>query len=260
MNTSGKIILQTKGLSVHARSQKIIENISISLHENEIFSIVGPSGSGKSTLLRVLNRLADIENRLQVTGEVTYLGKSIFSCCSVHELRRQVGMVFQKPCIFPGSIARNILFGARHLGRLTKLDQETMIESVLHKAHLWSEVKDRLKQPASELSLGQKQRLAFARVLAVNPSVLLLDEPTSSLDPHSSRQIESALLEMKASKSILLVTHDLGQSRRISDRTAFLSVSGESGQIIEMGPTERLFSAAAEEETREFLQLNPIFL
>lgn len=242
-------LLDVRHMGVTARSGPILHDISLKVYEREMVSLVGPSGAGKTTVLRVLNRLADLESKLDVTGEVFYRGRNILSFYPVNDLRRRIGLVFQKPCVFPGSILRNVLFGVRHHRRLRAREALQFAECVLRKAHLWNEVKDRLGGPASQLSLGQKQRLAFGRVLAVDPDILLLDEPTSSLDPHSTHEIEQALLEMKRSKSIVLVTHLLEQSRRVSDRVIFMS----GGRIVEAGPTSDLFESPQYEETRHYL-------
>lgn len=245
-------LLEVEGLNVYCGSQPIVKDVSFHLDHNEIVTIVGPSGSGKTTILRALNRLADQEGGLKVEGNVLFRGEDIFQCCSINRLRQHIGLVFQKPCVFPGSIGRNVLFGVRHHKRMRKPEADMLVEAVLKKAHLWDEVKDRLNQPASQLSLGQKQRLVFARTLAVDPQILLLDEPTSSLDPHSTLEIEKALIEMKANKSILLVTHLLEQGRRISDRIIFLSARQGYGRIVEEGTTQKLFGSPEFEETKRY--------
>lgn len=244
-----KIVIEAKNISVHASSHQILTGINFFACERELVSIVGPSGGGKSTLLKVLNRLADLDNNLIVKGQAFFQGKNIFKDINPYELRKKVGLVFQKPCIFPGSILRNVLFGIRHHQHIKRSTETEIAELYLRKAHLWDEVKDRLHHPATQLSLGQKQRLAFSRVLAVDPDVFLLDEPTSSLDPHSTQEIERALLEMKNTKSIVLVTHLLEQSRRISDRVVFMS----KGRIIEGGNTKDLFERPRHEETKLFV-------
>lgn len=223
MSLNSEITLEAKNICVDAPLRTILSEINFKVHERELVSIVGPSGGGKSTLLKVFNRLADLENKLTVRGQVFYRGQNLFKDIPVNDLRQKIGLVFQKPCIFPGSILRNVLFGVRHHQNLKRQAGLDLAEEFLRKAHLWDEVKDRLNQPASELSIGQKQRLAFSRVLAVDPDILLLDEPTSSLDIHSTSEIERALLEMKNKKSIVLVTHLLEQSHRLSDRVIFLS-------------------------------------
>jgi len=199
--------------------------------------------------------LADEEPGITVKGDILFNGADIFTSYKINELRRRIGMVFQKPCIFPGSIYRNVLFGARHHKTMKEKEKNVLVESMLRKSHLWEEVKKRLKEPASKLSIGQKQRLVFARTLAVDPEILLLDEPTSSLDPHSTIEIEKALNEMKSSKSIIVVTHILDQAKRLSGRVIFLSASSGSGRIIEEGPAEDIFNRPAHEETKRYFSV-----
>jgi phosphate transport system ATP-binding protein len=247
------IVLEVGSMNVWAQSHQLLRDISFQLLEQEILTIVGPSGSGKSTLLRVLNRLADLENGLEVKGTVLYRGKSIFGCCSIDFLRTKIGILFQRPCIFPGSITKNVLFGVRHHQKIKEADKPFLIEAVLRKVHLWEEVKNRLNQSAMILSIGQKQRLAFARVLAVNPDVLLLDEPTSSLDPYSTRKLEETILELKNSKSIILVTHSTGQGEKLSDRMLFLSAAHGPGQIIQQGHAHEILKTPQAEEIKRYL-------
>ncbi len=246
-------ILNLEELTVSAKNQILVDNISFTLKQGEIISLIGASGSGKSTILRSINRLADYDSGLDVQGKILLHGKDIYRDFSINQLRTHIGLVFQKPCIFPGSINRNVLFGVRHHRHLNKEDATGLVEDVLKKAHLWQEVKDRLHQPAENLSIGQKQRLSFARTLAVDPEVLMLDEPTSNLDPHSTNEIERCLLEMKDSKSIILVTHSLEQGRRVSDRTIFLSATSGVGRVIEEGDTVLLFRKPELEETRKYM-------
>ncbi len=246
--------LKVKNLSVLSGKEQIVKNISFSLNENEIVALVGPSGAGKSTILRSLNRLADKESGLKVEGEVLYDGKNIFTSYSLNELRRKIGLVFQKPCVFPGSIYKNVLFGIRHHKSLKKSEADDLVESMLKKSHLWREVKDRIYKSANILSLGQKQRLAFARTLATDPDILLLDEPTSSLDPYSTHEIEQVLLELKQNKSILLVTHLLQQGKRISDRVLFISSSNGPGEIVEEGTVSEIFDNPKNNETKIYFQ------
>lgn len=246
--------LLVKNLSVFAGSEPIVKNISFSLQKNEILTLIGSSGAGKSTILRSLNRLADKESGLKVSGEIIYKEKNIMNGYSINELRRKIGLVFQKPCVFPGSIYRNVLFGIRHHKKLKKSEADDLVENMLKKSHLWNEVKDRLHKSANILSLGQKQRLAFARTLATNPDILLLDEPTSSLDPYSTHEIEQVLRELKQNKPILLVTHLLEQGKRISDRVLFISSSKGFGEIVEEGATKEIFNNPQSMETKVYFQ------
>lgn len=207
MSLLNQAVLETVNVSVKSASGNILIGVSLKIHERELVSIIGPSGGGKSTLLRTFNRLSDLESGLKVSGQVIYRNKDVRDYKNIDDLRHKIGLVFQKPCIFPGSILRNVLFGARHFRRF-KSKKESLIfaEQILIQARLWNEVKDRLNRPASELSIGQKQRLAFGRVLAVDPDVLLLDEPTSSLDPHSTAEIEKALTEIKMKKAVQILS------------------------------------------------------
>ncbi len=235
-------VLSIRELSVAAARRRILENVSFDLYEGEILSIVGPSGSGKSTLLRAINRLADLENGLRVAGTVRYRGKDIRSAFPVHQLRARIGMVFQKPCMFPGSILHNVLFGARHHRRFGRGEAIHLAEAMLRKSSLWNEVKDRLEHPAVELSLGQKQRLSLARILAVDPDVLLLDEPTSSLDSRSTEQIECTLMELRRTTPMLLVTHLLPQAQRLSHRMLRLSALDGVGRVAGEGSAETILA------------------
>jgi phosphate transport system ATP-binding protein len=232
MSAGGKpAVLQVRGLAVKSGSAAILEGIDFDLCENEIVSIAGPSGSGKSTLLRALNGLAQEMSGMTVTGEILYRGRDLLKAAGRDLWRKKIGLVFQKPCVYPGSIERNVLFGARHHARLNGRQKKLLAERVLRQAHLWEEVRDRLGRPASELSLGQKQRLTFARALAVDPEVLLLDEPTSSLDPHSTEAVEKTLLELRETKTILLVTHQMRQARDLSGRVLLMSRTDGVGRL-----------------------------
>lgn len=242
-----------QNLSVHAQAHPIVQDINFQLNKGQLTTIIGSSGSGKSTILRAINRLADKESQLQVSGTILYQNRDIFNCCPVNDLRRDISLVFQKPCIFPGSIRRNVLFGIRHHRKMSRSQQNELVERVLRDAHLLEEVKDRLNKPAHILSLGQKQRLAFARSLAVDPAVILLDEPTSSLDPHSTVEIEKALLKLKVNRTILMVTHSLDQGRRVSDHVIFMANSQGCGQIIEQGAVEQLFENPQHPDTQRYL-------
>ncbi len=248
------VILSVRSLEVRTLSRAILGGVSFELQESELVSVVGPSGSGKSTLLRALNRLAGETPGLMVSGEVLYHGQNIFSCCRVHELRKNIGMLFQKPCVYPGSILRNVLFGVKHHQKLNAKLAADISERSLRKAHLWEEVKDRLHHPAFELSMGQKQRLCFARLLAVDPEILLLDEPTANLDPHSTLEIEKTLMELKDSKSIILVTHLLSQARRLSDRVIMISAASGTGIIVEDGSAAEFFENPKALETQAYLK------
>lgn len=215
--------IQIKNLTVTYGSMKVIDDFSCEVKENSVTAIIGPSGCGKSTLLRSLCRMNDRIAEFHLTGQVLMKGKNIYHPdVDVYELRRRVGMIFQKPCVFPKSIFENVLFGVKH--RIDKKDYEPLVERVLTEVNLWKEVKDRLKNLATTLSVGQQQRLAIARTLAVGPEVLLLDEPTSSLDPESAAAIESLIESLKTHHTILLVTHLHEQAEKVSDNLIFCNI------------------------------------
>ncbi|RMF69846.1 MAG: phosphate ABC transporter ATP-binding protein, partial [Calditrichaeota bacterium] len=228
----------------------VLREIELTLREFQVNCIVGPSGSGKSTLIRSINRMNDEVEGYVCKGAIRVNGRNILSRSeNVARLRTEVGMVFQKPCVFPKSIAENVLFGLQHLRKLSKHERLEVVEENLKAASLWREVRHRLNDPASSLSMGQQQRLCIARTLAVKPKIILLDEPTSSLDPVSTRAIESLMLELKKNYTIVFVTHNIQQARRIADYLIFLC----NGQIIEQGPKERLFLHPEKEQTRKYL-------
>jgi len=248
------IVLETLNLEVQVRERTILQNISLQVASGEILGIIGPSGAGKSTLLRCFNRLSELTPGLRVRGEVRLMGSSIYAPeLDVNVLRARVGMLFQEPVVFPVDIRENVLFGAKRLRKLSKEEQDELVESNLREVALWEEVRDRLKQPAAKLSVGQQQRLCLARTLAVRPEVLLMDEPTSALDPRSTSAIEELLLEMKSRHSIVLVTHNLRQARQISDRVAVVCLRNGVGQIVEQGDSAAVFNAPSAPEFRDYL-------
>jgi len=227
----------------------VVNNLSVDIPAKGVTCIVGPSGSGKSTLLRSLNRINEGMPGCQVKGHIHVKGRCIINDFpNVTDLRSKVGMVFQKPCVFPCSIKDNVLFGIRGK-KINKLERVVLVEESLKAAALWKEVSHRLDAPAHTLSLGQQQRLCIARTLAVKPDILLLDEPTASVDPVSARSLESLILTLKADYSILMVTHDIRQTRRVADHVLFLC----EGEMIEMGSTSHMFSPNAKLKTRTYL-------
>ncbi len=230
-------------------SKPILQNINVGFASNSITAIIGPSGCGKTTLLRSINRTAEMERGFKSQGDIRVLGESIKEVKSLSSLRRQVGMVYQTPVALPLSIRENVLFGPRYYGVKSRRQLDGITEKCLGQVALWDEVKDRLKKPASQLSGGQKQRLAIARALAVEPRVLLLDEPCSSLDPASTSLIEELLARLAEGLCIIIVTHNLFQARRISNETAFIL----DGKLIEKAPTPILFSSPHSSETRGFV-------
>lgn len=226
-----------------------LKNINLDLEENKITAFIGPSGCGKSTLLKSINRMNDLIEGCKITGNILLDNKNIYTDYDVNELRKKVGMVFQKPNPFPMSIYDNIAYGPRTHGIKSKSKLDDIVESSLQKAAIWNEVKDRLKKNALSLSGGQQQRICIARALAVEPEVLLMDEPTSALDPISTSKIEDLVLELKKDYSIIMVTHNMQQATRVSDKTAFFLM----GNIIEYDNTDKIFSMPEKKETEDYI-------
>ncbi len=234
-----------------------VERVSLDMLERDITAFIGPSGCGKSTLLRCLNRMNDLIPGATVTGEVRYHGQDLYAPeVDAVQVRKRIGMVFQKPNPFPKSIYDNVAFGARVQGRKGALDE--FVESALRRAALWDEVKDRLKQNAFGMSGGQQQRLCIARALAIEPDVILMDEPASALDPISTAAIEDLMLELKQRYSIVIVTHNMQQAARVSDRTAFFTVAKVEegkrvGTLVELNPTEKIFTNPDDKRTEDYV-------
>ncbi len=227
-----------------------LHHIRMDIPDRAITALIGPSGCGKSTFLKTLNRMNDLIPSVRTTGEVLYEGKNIFSpSVDVNILRKKVGMVFQKPNPFPMSIYDNIAYGPRTHGMKSRVKLDDIVERSLRGAAIWDEVKDRLKKNALGLSGGQQQRLCIARALAVEPDVLLMDEPTSALDPISTSKIEELALSLKGKYTIVIVTHNMQQAVRISDKTAFFLL----GEMIEFGDTEKIFSLPADKRTEDYI-------
>ena len=227
-----------------------LKNISLPLHDRRVTAFIGPSGSGKSTLLRILNRIYELYPGQVATGEVLVDGENILSPgLDINLVRAKIGMVFQKPTPFPMSIHDNIAFGIRLYQRLSKSDLDDRIESALRRAALWEEVKDKLRQSGLGLSGGQQQRLCIARAIAVQPEILLLDEPASALDPISTQRIEELIAELKSDYCIAIVTHNMQQAARSSDYTAFMYL----GELIEFDETERIFTHPQEKRTEDYI-------
>lgn len=219
------------------------------MKEKEITAFIGPSGCGKSTLLKSLNRMNDLVEGCKITGDILLDGEDIFGDMDVNILRKRVGMVFQKPNPFPMSIYDNIAYGPRTHGIRSKAQLDEIVETSLKNAAIWDELKDRLKKSALGLSGGQQQRLCIARALAVKPEVLLMDEPTSALDPISTSKIEDLAMELKNEYTIIMVTHNMQQAARISDKTAFFLL----GEVIEYDETEKLFSTPQDKRTEDYI-------
>ena len=229
---------------------KALKGINLNIQANEITAFIGPSGCGKSTFLKTINRMNDLIPDVKITGEIKYKEQNIFAPnVDVNDLRREVGMVFQKPNPFPMSIYDNIAYGPRTHGVKNKAKLDDIVERSLRGAAIWDEVKDRLKKNALGLSGGQQQRLCIARALAVEPEVLLMDEPTSALDPISTLKIEELAEELKKKYTIIIVTHNMQQAARISDKTAFFLL----GEVIEFGETEQIFSMPKNKKTEDYI-------
>ena len=226
-----------------------LKNINMNIPENKITAFIGPSGCGKSTFLKSLNRMNDLVEGCKITGDVRLDGEDIYGKMDVNQLRKRVGMVFQKPNPFPMSIYDNIAYGPKTHGIHSKSKLDEMVETSLKQAAIWDEVKDRLKKSALGLSGGQQQRLCIARALAVNPEVILMDEPTSALDPISTSKIEDLVIDLKNDYTIIMVTHNMQQATRVSDETVFFLL----GEVIESGNTEQLFSLPQDKRTEDYI-------
>lgn len=245
-----KVVYETKGLNLWYGDDQALKNIDLTINENEVTAIIGPSGCGKSTYIKTLNRMVELIPSVRTSGEILYRGKNIFDkSYRVEELRTQVGMVFQKPNPFPKSIYDNIAYGPRIHGIRDKKILDEIVEKSLRGAAIWDEVKDRLKENAYGLSGGQQQRLCIARCLAIEPDVILMDEPTSALDPISTLKIEELVQELKKNYSIIIVTHNMQQAARISDKTAFFL----NGEVVEFGDTDSIFSNPADKRTEDYI-------
>lgn len=242
-----KIIIEN--LDLYYNSFQALKNINLCIPEKEITAFIGPSGCGKSTLLKSINRMNDLVEGCRITGKIILDNADVYSDIDVNLLRRRVGMVFQKPNPFPMSIYDNIAFGPRTHGIKSKIDLDERVEKSLRDAAIWDEVKDRLKKSALGLSGGQQQRLCIARALAVHPEVLLMDEPTSALDPISTSKIEELLFELKKDYTVIMVTHNMQQAVRISDKTAFFLL----GEVVEFSSTEKMFSSPESKKTEDYI-------
>ena len=243
-------IMTVQGLNLWYGDHQALHDISLNIPEKSITALIGPSGCGKSTFLKTLNRMNDLIPGVKITGDVRYRDQDIFAPgTDVNELRREIGMVFQKPNPFPMSIYDNIAYGPRTHGVKNRAKLDEIVEKSLRGAAIWDEVKDRLKKNALGLSGGQQQRLCIARALAVEPEVLLMDEPTSALDPISTSKIEELAMQLKEQYTIVIVTHNMQQAVRISDRTAFFLL----GELVECGDTQQLFSQPQDKRTEDYI-------
>ncbi|MBQ7883138.1 MAG: phosphate ABC transporter ATP-binding protein [Phascolarctobacterium sp.] len=238
-----------KDLNLFYGDFQALKNINMNICEREITALIGPSGCGKSTLLKTLNRMNDLIEDCRLEGKVFLAGEDIYNCANVSLLRKRVGMVFQKPNPFSMSVYDNIAFGPRTHGVTKKSQLDEIVEESLRKAAIWEETKDRLKKNALQFSGGQQQRLCIARALAVQPEVILMDEPTSALDPISTMKIEALAMELKKDYTIVIVTHNMQQAARISDKTAFFLL----GDLIEFGDTKEIFSKPHQKKTEDYI-------
>ena len=239
-----------KGLDLYYGDFHALKDVNLDINAKEITAFIGPSGCGKSTFLKTLNRMNDLVEGCKITGDVRLDSENIYSGMDVSQLRKRVGMVFQKPNPFPMSIYDNIAYGPRTHGIHNKAKLNEIVETSLRQAAIWDEVKDRLNKSALGMSGGQQQRLCIARALAVQPEVILMDEPTSALDPISTSKIEDLVIELKKDYTIIMVTHNIQQATRVSDKTVFFLL----GEIIESGDTEKLFSVPTDKRTEDYIK------
>jgi phosphate transport system ATP-binding protein len=253
-------VIETQGMSVYYGDFRAVADVNLGFATNEISALIGPSGCGKSTVLRSLNRMNDLIIGARTEGEVHYHGENIYADgIDPVRVRRTIGMVFQKPNPFPKSIHDNIAWGAKVNGyKGSKLEMEELVEQALRSAALWDEVKDKLGESGYSLSGGQQQRLCIARAIATKPDVILMDEPCSALDPIATLRIEELMLELKREYSIIIVTHNMQQAARVSDKTAFFNVKlseegMRTGHMVEFSPTEQLFTSPKESETEDYI-------
>lgn len=248
--TSGKVPeIQVRNLELFYGDNKALKNINLDIESKKVTALIGPSGCGKSTFLRTLNRMNDLIDNVKITGEITIGGKNIYKDIDEIDLRKKVGMVFQKPNPFPMSIYDNVAYGPRLHGVKDKKTLDGMVEKSLKGAALWDEVKDRLKKSALGLSGGQQQRLCIARTIAVSPEIILMDEPTSALDPISTIKMEELMYELKKKYTVVIVTHNMQQAGRIADKTAFFL----SGEVVEYGDTSDIFYKPRDKRTEDYI-------
>lgn len=248
--TSGKVPeIQVRNLELFYGDNKALKNINLDIESKKVTALIGPSGCGKSTFLRTLNRMNDLIDNVKITGEITIGGKNIYKDIDEIDLRKKVGMVFQKPNPFPMSIYDNVAYGPWLHGVKDKKTLDGIVEKSLKGAALWDEVKDRLKKSALGLSGGQQQRLCIARTIAVSPEIILMDEPTSALDPISTIKMEELMYELKKKYTVVIVTHNMQQAGRIADKTAFFL----SGEVVEYGDTSDIFYKPRDKRTEDYI-------
>ncbi len=244
-----KVCFSIEDVNLYYGKFHALKNINMKINRGEVTAFIGPSGCGKSTFIKTLNRMNDLVEECKITGKILLDGEDIYKNCNINLLRKRVGMVFQKPNPFPMSIYDNIAFGPRTHGIKKKSILNDIIERSLRDAVLWDDLKDRLKQSALGLSGGQQQRLCIARTLAVNPEVILMDEPTSALDPISTLKIEDLVAKLKKDYTIVIVTHNMQQAHRISDKTAFFLL----GEVVEFDVTTQMFSKPKNKKTEDYI-------
>ncbi|MDO4604428.1 MAG: phosphate ABC transporter ATP-binding protein PstB [Helcococcus sp.] len=242
-------IIEIKDFDIFYGNFQAIDKVTMEINENEVTAFIGPSGSGKSTILKSINRMNDLVETYSHKGQILIEGKDIYKDIDEYTLRREVGMVFQQPNPFPKSIYDNVAYGPRTHGITNKAELDEIVETSLKKAAIWDEVKDKLKNSAVDVSGGQQQRICIARAIAVKPKIILLDEPTSALDPISTNKIEDLIFELKNEYTIVIVTHNMQQATRVSDKTAFFYL----GKLIEFNDTQELFSNPKEERTENYI-------
>ncbi|MEG3438827.1 phosphate ABC transporter ATP-binding protein PstB [Pannus brasiliensis CCIBt3594] len=247
--------IDVENLSFFYGTKKALEGVNLEIPRKQVTAMIGPSGCGKSTLLKALNRIGELEGQVTVKGKVRFFGQDIYAPkVNLNTLRRQVGMVFQRPNPFPASIYDNIAYGVRIFRSVSRAELDAIVESALQGAALWNEVKDVLNKSALGLSGGQQQRLCIARALAIKPKVLLMDEPCSALDPISTLKVEELIHELKENYTIVIVTHNMQQASRVSDRTAFFNADETRvGRLIECDTTEKIFTDASQQQTRDYV-------
>ena len=256
MNVEVEVKMKAENLSLYYGDFKALEDISLDIHARKITALIGPSGCGKSTLVRCFNRMNDVIDTCRVEGTIDLDGENVYrGGYDVIDLRRRVGMVFQRPNPFPKSIYENVAYGPKLTGLKDKGKLDAIVEDSLKKAALWDEVKNILKESGQNLSGGQQQRLCIARVIAVEPEVILFDEPCSAIDPVSTQKIEDLMAELKKNYTMVIVTHNMQQAARVSDYTAFMLVQeqGEPGRLIEYGDTNRIFTNPDDERTERYI-------
>jgi phosphate transport system ATP-binding protein len=255
---TGTSVFDTKGVSIYYGSFKAVTDVTMTIYENQITAFIGSSGSGKTTVLRAFNRMNDLVPGARVEGEIDYRGTNLYGAgVSPTAVRRRIGMVFQKPNPFPKSIYDNVAYGPRINGERNRHRLDEIVERSLNQAALWDEVKNRLRSSGLSLSGGQAQRLCIARTIAVEPDVVLMDEPASALDPIATGRIEDLMQELKSRYTIVIVTHNMQQASRVSDRTAFFTVDvsegARVGTLVEMGRTNQIFTAPSDKRTEDYV-------